>query len=48
MSFVSFIVSAKKFPYFEFFKRLKERTDVIVAAQELCPLRILDSSHSGH
>jgi len=41
-------VSGKDVSYLEFFKKLKERADIVVAAQELCPFRIVDSSHSLH
>jgi hypothetical protein len=32
----------------EFFKRLKERADVVVFAEELCPFKIVDDSHDLH
>jgi hypothetical protein len=46
--FISFIVSGKDVSYLEFFKKLKERTDIIVAVQELCLFRIVDGSHSPY
>jgi hypothetical protein len=45
---ISFIVSGKDVSYLEFFKKLKERADIVVAAQELCPFRIVDGSHGLH
>jgi hypothetical protein len=41
-------VSGKDVSYLEFFKKLKERTDIIVAVQELCLFRIVDGSHSPY
>jgi hypothetical protein len=38
----------KDVPYLEFFKKLKERADIVVAAQELCPFRIVDGSYGLH
>ena len=35
-------------PYLEIFKKLKEKADIVVAAQELCPFRIVDGSHDLH
>ncbi|PVH69952.1 hypothetical protein DL98DRAFT_598235 [Cadophora sp. DSE1049] len=35
-------MSGKDVPYLEFFKKLKERADIVVAAQELCPFLIVD------
>jgi hypothetical protein len=32
----------------EFFRRLKEREDVVVSAKELRPFKIVDSSHEPH
>jgi hypothetical protein len=46
--FVSFIMPGKDGLSLEFFKRLKERADVVVYAQELCPFKMVDSSHDPH
>jgi hypothetical protein len=45
MPLFSFIMSGKDIPYLEFFKKLKERADIVVAAQVFCPFRTVDSSH---
>jgi hypothetical protein len=39
-------MSSKDVLYLEFFKKLKKRADIIIAAQELCPFWIVNSSHS--
>lgn len=39
-------MSGKDVLYLDFFKKLKEKADIIVTAQELCPFRIVDSSYS--
>lgn len=46
--FVSFIILGKDILYLGFFKQLKERADIVVAAYELCPFRIVDGSHDLH
>jgi hypothetical protein len=38
----------KDAPYLELFKRLKDRADVTVFAQELCPSRVVDGSDNTH
>jgi len=35
-------------PYMDFFKRLKERADIVVSAEELCPFTIVNGSHDPH
>jgi hypothetical protein len=38
----------KDVPYLEFFRKLKDRADIVVAAQELCLFRIVDGSNGLH
>lgn len=38
----------KDVPYMDFFKRLKERADIVVSAEELCPFTIVNGSHDPH
>jgi hypothetical protein len=46
--YVSFLLPTKGAPYLELFKRLKDRANVAVSAQELCPSRVVDGSHDTH
>ena len=32
----------------DFFERLKERADIVVSAEELCPFTIVNGSHDPH
>ncbi|KAH7418732.1 hypothetical protein BKA64DRAFT_763361 [Cadophora sp. MPI-SDFR-AT-0126] len=41
-------VDKRDIAYLEFFEKLKERADIVVHAQELCPFRIVEGSHDRH
>lgn len=43
-----FLTPTKNTPFLEIFERPKDKTDAVVSAQELCPFRVVEGSHSTH